>query len=33
MIEEEREMAESHFSSGGAHEVVQRLWWWRVFGS
>jgi hypothetical protein len=33
-IEEERERAEeSHSSCGGAHEVVQRLWWRRVFGS
>jgi hypothetical protein len=32
-IEEERERAESQSSTGGAHEVVQRPWWRRVFGS
>ena len=32
MIEEERERAESHSSSGGAHEVVQRPWWRKMFG-
>jgi hypothetical protein len=33
MIEEERERAKSHSSSREAHEVVQRSWWRRVFGS
>jgi hypothetical protein len=33
MVEEERERAESHASSGGAQERVQRPWWRRVIGS
>jgi hypothetical protein len=32
IIEEERERGESHSSTRGAHEVVQRPWWRKVFG-
>ena len=32
IIEEEREMEESHSCSGGAQESAQRPWWRRMFG-